>query len=149
MDIELKYLKTRAAARRDSISSQSGSSGQVPVRTSADQPSSHLGTTNEKSSLDSPSVPSGSTGGDPETLSLKSSVDNISLAGPTARTDTRLYDMDPTTAGITNHTDIFITSGTKLCYGILLVVFDLIESPVFNRILYIIGFKGDRERGTR
>lgn len=51
--------------------------------------------------------------------------------------------------GLTSHTDIFTHSGTRLCYGILLLVFSMIESPLFTKILYIVGFKGDRERGTR
>ncbi|KAI6249807.1 Inclusion body clearance protein iml2 [Erysiphe necator] len=48
---------------------------------------------------------------------------------------------------ITSYTDTFIHSGTRLCYGILLVVFSMIENPIFTKILYLIGFKGDRKRG--
>ncbi|ESZ92553.1 hypothetical protein SBOR_7079 [Sclerotinia borealis F-4128] len=61
------------------------------------------------------------------------------------------YDIDPELAAkvFTNRTDIFIHSGVRLCCGLLLLVFSMIENPVFNKILYIVGFKGDRERGTR
>lgn len=65
------------------------------------------------------------------------------------RTQSNVLEQDPAELGITSHTDIFIHSGTRLCYGMLLVVFSMIENPVFNKILYIVGFKGDRERGTR
>jgi len=65
------------------------------------------------------------------------------------RMKSNLLQTDPADLGITSHTDIFIHSGTRLCYGILLVIFSMIENPIFNRILYIVGFKGDLERGTR
>ncbi|RKF60114.1 Inclusion body clearance protein iml2 [Erysiphe neolycopersici] len=59
-----------------------------------------------------------------------------------------LLDFDQESIGITSYTDIFIHSGTRLCYGILLVVFSMIENPLFTKILYLVGFKGDRKRGT-
>ncbi|TAQ84178.1 hypothetical protein B7494_g7499 [Chlorociboria aeruginascens] len=49
----------------------------------------------------------------------------------------------------THHTDIFIHSGIRLCFGLLLIVFSMIENPVFSKILYLIGFKGDRIRGAQ
>jgi hypothetical protein len=61
----------------------------------------------------------------------------------------KLLEIDPASVGITSHTDIFIHSGVRLCYGLLLVIFSMIENPLFTKILYIVGFKGDRERGTR
>jgi hypothetical protein len=72
-----------------------------------------------------------------------------SIAQTATRVKSNLLEQDPAALGITSHTDIFIHSGTRLCYGILLVVFSMIENPVFSKILYIVGFKGDRERGTR
>lgn len=69
------------------------------------------------------------------------------LRPTTAQSD--LLELDPSALGITSHTDIFIHAGTRLCYGMLLVIFSMIENPLFNKILYIVGFKGDRKRGTR
>lgn len=70
---------------------------------------------------------------------------------PSPPSVTNPFDIDPELAAkvFTNRTDIFIHSGVRLCCGLLLLVFSMIENPIFNKILYIVGFKGDRERGTR
>lgn len=40
-----------------------------------------------------------------------------------------LLDFDHKSFGLTSYVDIFIHSGTRLCYGILLVVFSMIGTP--------------------
>lgn len=144
MEIESNYFKQQRAAPGSRTGSRAGPpSNQLPVtspsRTSFGDPSG-LETTDEKASLRAPSLHSNATGGEPHSLPDA----NI----PT-RVESKLLDVDPAAVGITNHTDVFIHSGTRLCYGILLVVFSMIENPLFSKILYIVGFKGDRERGTR
>lgn len=47
-----------------------------------------------------------------------------------------------------NSLDVFIHSGTNLMSGMLSLMISIIP-PAFNKLLYIIGFRGDRERGIR
>lgn len=55
-------------------------------------------------------------------------------------------DKAPEPSIFTDPIDVFIHSGTYCCYGLLLLIISLVP-PAFSKILSIIGFKGDRERG--
>ncbi|KAF8867095.1 outer membrane protein-like protein iml2 [Acephala macrosclerotiorum] len=154
MEIESNYLKKRVASRRSSMASRKDTAGFAANHLAANTPpaSSHgtsvgatgeLNTADEKASLRAPNMHS-----NVEDLDLHALPDLAPLNIAT-RVESKLLEVDPASVGITNHTDIFIHSGTRLCYGILLVVFSMIENPIFSKILYIVGFQGDRERGTR
>ncbi|KAL9006223.1 MAG: hypothetical protein Q9188_001047 [Gyalolechia gomerana] len=57
-------------------------------------------------------------------------------------------DHDPDSDILSNPIDAFIHSGANLCFGLLLVMISMIP-PAFNKLLFIIGFHGDRDRGLR
>lgn len=143
MEIEGKYLRQRAATRRR------GSLASLTGRPST----AYSAATWSSKDYDAAETLTEKLNGSEEDLAglEKEAEADLELDVPITATtvQSKLLDIDPASVGITSHTDIFIHSGTRLCYGILLVVFSMIENPLFNKILYIVGFKGDRERGTR
>lgn len=64
------------------------------------------------------------------------------------RTVQEMLNLDPDSDIFTNSVDAFIHSGSNLCFGLLLLLISLIP-PAFGKLLFIIGFHGDRERGVR
>lgn len=87
-------------------------------------------------------------------------VDNLSLndEGPLEAKDLPtlvlpaathgMLDHDPDSDIFANPIDVFIHSGANLCFGLLLVMIAMIP-PAFGKLLFIIGFHGDKNRGIR
>lgn len=57
-------------------------------------------------------------------------------------------DHGPDSNLFSNPIDIFIHSGANLCFGLLNIMISMIP-PAFGKLLYIIGFHGDKDRGIR
>ena len=156
MEIEARYFKQKGRPRRGSRLSWASLGSRpttqeaenTPVGSEGVSASSSVEFSSEKlASIEPSNAPNEKVRNNPEHLGGFTPISPLPPTPVSVRS--HLLEEDPENLGFTEHTDIFVHSGTRLCYGILLVVFSMIESPLFSKILYIVGFKGDRERGTR
>lgn len=119
--------------------------GDIPTRESAGSFTDRMpGTFEDEQDSESESLPNEQT----KTQPPESASSTPRSSGPPTPPSGTSSPATPGDADLTNPRDIFIRSGTSLCFGTLLFLFTLVP-PALSKLMSIVGFRGDRERGIR
>ncbi|OJJ49674.1 hypothetical protein ASPZODRAFT_128173 [Penicilliopsis zonata CBS 506.65] len=75
-------------------------------------------------------------------------ADTPTSTGNSSPSVAAMFNYDPNSDVFKNKMDVFIHSGANCCYGVLLLLISMIP-PAFGKLLGIIGFRGDKQKGLR
>ncbi|KAK3939004.1 mitochondrial outer membrane protein IML2 [Diplogelasinospora grovesii] len=100
------------------------------------------------SGTQTPGTPGTDTAALDEKLAQLSVADGSLRTPPLARSFEQLKNFGTDSAHFKSTVDVFVHSGANMCFGVLLLILSMVP-PAFSRLLYVIGFKGDRDRGVK
>ena len=145
MKMEEKFMETRGS--HSALSSRSSDLSKLSA-SSDSKPATPTGDAKEPASTANPVTPLDS--------DLAKSVSGLNIASETPSEATSGISTpggsnithDPDSDIFKNEIDIFIHSGANFCFGLLLMMISMVP-PAFSKLLSIIGFRGDKQRGLR